>query len=193
MGHIFLSYSRRQLYFAESIVLNLQRAGLEIWFDLQKLTPGVEWASALKDGYSNCDRLILVASQFAIQSPYVRIEWETALANRREVIVVLTEPWYCLRPAGMAVRYTRRGRSSASIAHLRGEDGGAILSLPGKSPYTDAVRYLAHALAMFTPTSRSIAPSRSARIDLVYLPDSYHCRACPHTIRSSLGFIWVSI
>jgi TIR domain-containing protein len=73
MGYIFMSYSRRQLYFAESVVLNLQRAGLEIWFGLQKLSPGIDLASALKDGYSNCDKLILIASRHPVTVPADRV------------------------------------------------------------------------------------------------------------------------
>jgi TIR domain-containing protein len=92
MGYTFISYSRKQLYFAESIVLKLQQAGFEIWFDLQKLEPGVHWANALAEGYGNCERLVFIASKAALQSPYVQVEWETALRNGREVIVVLTEP-----------------------------------------------------------------------------------------------------
>jgi TIR domain len=92
MGYTFISYSRKQLYFAESVVLKLQQAGLEIWFDLQKLEPGVNWATKLKDGYTNCEKLLFIASQAAIQSPYVQIEWETALQNGREVIIILAEP-----------------------------------------------------------------------------------------------------
>jgi TIR domain-containing protein len=92
MGYTFISYSRKQLYFAESIVLKLQQAGFEIWFDLQKLEPGVHWANALAEGYGNCERLVFIASKAAVQSPYVQVEWETALQNGHEVIVVLTEP-----------------------------------------------------------------------------------------------------
>ena len=92
MGYTFISYSRKQLYFAESIVFKLQQAGFEIWFDLQKLEPGIHWANALAEGYGNCERLILITSKAAVQSPYVQVEWETALKNGREVIVVLTEP-----------------------------------------------------------------------------------------------------
>lgn len=91
MGYTFISYSRKQLYFAESIALHLQKAGIEVWFDLQKLSPGVNWATALREGYGNCERLVFVASQAALQSPYVQVEWETALRDGREVIVVFTE------------------------------------------------------------------------------------------------------
>src|SRR5690349_10615527 len=91
MGYLFISYSRRQLYFAEGVALKIQGAGIETWFDLQRLSPGVEWTTALADGYGNCERLVLVASQAAIQSPYVQVEWDTALRNGCEVIVVLAE------------------------------------------------------------------------------------------------------
>src|SRR5512147_1772063 len=91
MGYIFISYSRRQLYFAESVALTLQSSGLEVWFDLQKLAPGVNWESTLKEGYDNCERLVLITSHAAIQSSYVKAEWESALHKGREIILVLTE------------------------------------------------------------------------------------------------------
>jgi hypothetical protein len=92
MGYTFVSYSRKQLYFAEAVALSLQRAGIEIWFDLQKLEPGIDWSQALAEGYGNCERLVFVASESALRSPYVQVEWETALKNGREVILVLCEP-----------------------------------------------------------------------------------------------------
>jgi len=125
MGFTFISYSRKQLYFAESIVLKLQEAGFEIWFDLQKLEPGVHWANALAEGYGNCERLVFIASKAAVQSPYVQVEWETALRNGREVIVVLTEPVSLsesLRNCAMFDARTRFDKSIQDlIRYLRGE------------------------------------------------------------------------
>jgi len=91
MEYTFISYSRRQLYFAEAIALHLQKEGIEIWFDLQQLGAGTDWASALKNGYGNCTRLILVVSQAALDSKYVEVEWETARQNGREVILAVVE------------------------------------------------------------------------------------------------------
>jgi hypothetical protein len=91
MGYVFISYSRRQLYFAESIALHLEKAGLEVWFDLQQLHAGVEWSSTLSQGYENCDRLVLVVSQASLASKYVRDEWEAALRKGREVILAAME------------------------------------------------------------------------------------------------------
>ena len=71
MEHTFISYSRKQLYFAEAIALHLQKEGIQICFDLQQLGADADWASALKEGYENCKRLILVVSQSTLASKYV--------------------------------------------------------------------------------------------------------------------------
>jgi len=91
MEYTFLSYSRNQLYFAEAIALHLQKEGIETWFDIQKLEPGTDWESALKDGYDNCQRLVLVASQSALKSEHVEKEWKAALQNGQEVILAVIE------------------------------------------------------------------------------------------------------
>lgn len=160
MDYIFVSYSRRQLYFAESVALYLQRAGLEVWFDLQKLTPGVEWAAALRDGYSNCSRLILVASQAALQSPYVQAEWEAALQNRREVILVLTEAVVLPEALLGCPVYDARVHFERTIqsltGYLRGEQPARHdpVPLPGKSPYSLNMPFDIWLTlgALFTPT-----------------------------------------
>jgi hypothetical protein len=84
---VFISYSRRQLYFAESLALHLQNAGLGVWFDLQQLNPGEDWQSEIQRGLDDYTALVLIASQSALASPYVRVEWEEALREGRPVIV----------------------------------------------------------------------------------------------------------
>ena len=127
MGYIFVSYSRKQMYFAESVTLHLQQAGFDVWFDLQKLGPGVDWSSSLKDGYTNCEKLVLIASKAAIASPYVQVEWEAALRSGREVIVVLSE----------AVRLPESLRACAvydARTHFDRTIDGLIAYLHGEAP-----------------------------------------------------------
>jgi len=91
MGYIFISYSRKQLYFAESLVSNLQRNGIDTWFDLQDLEIGSQWAKSLENAYSNCDKLILIASEAALASPYVQAEWKKVRRSGKQIIIVLYE------------------------------------------------------------------------------------------------------
>ncbi|MFT5573700.1 MAG: hypothetical protein ACI9FR_002635 [Cryomorphaceae bacterium] len=88
----FVSYSRRQLYFAESLALNLQQQGVDIWFDLQQLQAGTVWADGLKDGVNLASRLILVVSKASLESPYTQQEWQAVVASGREIILVIFEP-----------------------------------------------------------------------------------------------------
>ena len=140
MDYLFVSYSRKQMYFAEAVALHLQQAGFEVWFDLQKLGPGVDWSSALKDGYSNCARLVLIASKAAIASRYVQVEWEAALSNGREVVVVLAENVRlpeALRGSPVYDARTDFDRAIESlVAYLRGEKPARhdAVPAPGRFP-----------------------------------------------------------
>ena len=88
---IFVSYSRNQLYFAEDCVNALQEQGLDIWFDLQQLEAGTEWAAEIKSGLEASAGVVLIASQAALHSPYVTAEWMHALENDMPVYLVLFE------------------------------------------------------------------------------------------------------
>ena len=143
MGYLFISYSRQQIYFAESVALHLQQAGFETWFDLQKLAPGQDWGAALEDGYGNCERLILVTSQAALRSPYVAVEWETALRNGREVILVLAEAVVLPESVKTCPVYDARGNFEKTMdsltATLRGKQPPRYdpVPAPRKSPLPD--------------------------------------------------------
>lgn len=88
---VFISYSRRQLYFAESVALHLQNKGLDVWFDLQQLNAGTIWADGLKDGIENAGILVLIVSQASLASPYVEDEWRGAIKKGNEIVLVVFE------------------------------------------------------------------------------------------------------
>jgi len=89
---IFVSYSRKEFYFTESLVLHLQRHGINAWFDIQQLEPGIGWKTDIQDGLERCNALVLVVSQSSLNSPYVKAEVEGAQKADKPVYVVLFEP-----------------------------------------------------------------------------------------------------
>jgi len=141
MEYTFISYSRTQLYFAEAIALHLQKRGFEIWFDLQQLGAGVNWASTLEAGYENCRSLILVVSQSALASKYVEAEWNTAQQNGREVILAVVEaadiPERLQECAVIDFRTDFDGAMKRLAAYLTGNGPAPKdhISAPGKFPY----------------------------------------------------------
>jgi hypothetical protein len=90
--HIFMSYSREQFYFVESLALSLQSYGLTLWFDVQRIYPGADWEQAITEGLLASSELVLVASRSALASPHVRKEWEQALAMHIPIYIALFEP-----------------------------------------------------------------------------------------------------
>ncbi|MFT6319446.1 MAG: hypothetical protein ACJAT4_000363 [Granulosicoccus sp.] len=87
----FISYSRRQLYFAESLALHLQKENLNIWFDLQQLHAGTVWSDSLKDGISEAKTLVLIVSKASLASEYVEVEWKGVAAKGGQLVLVIFE------------------------------------------------------------------------------------------------------
>ena len=67
---IFLSYSRQELYFAEEVVQELSKQ-FDVWFDIQRLKPGLDWDADIKQGNDECAALVLIVSEASLHSPNV--------------------------------------------------------------------------------------------------------------------------
>ena len=87
----FISYSRKQLYFAEALALHLQEADIQIWFDLQQLQAGTEWSQGLKDGIRSARQMVLVVSEAALASPYTQAEWQGFAEKGEKIALALFE------------------------------------------------------------------------------------------------------
>src|SRR2546429_7323474 len=87
----FVSYSREQFYFAESLALALQRKGVGVWFDMQRLLAGTDWEKGIQRGLQSCSEFVLVASNAALTSENVNREWRTARAAGKRILVALVE------------------------------------------------------------------------------------------------------
>lgn len=142
METTFISYSRKQLYFAEAIALHLQKEGIEVWFDLQQLGAGTDWATTLKNGYETCKRLVLVVSQSALESKYVEVEWETARKNGRELILAVVEDVVLPEKLRDCATIDFRTNFNSAIKRLASYLNGSLplpkdrISAPGKFPYS---------------------------------------------------------
>lgn len=119
-AHLFLSYSRRQFYFAESVVLSLQEAGERIWFDVQELAPGEHWREEIQRGLEEARGIIVIVSRASMASKYVRQEWEPMLAAGKPIYLVVFEA---------AVVPPELQQAAAAIVDLRGRFDAAIKDL----------------------------------------------------------------
>ena len=85
---VFVSYSRSDYYFAESLSFHLCRLGLQAWMDVKDLLPGTQWEQSLLEAVERCDALVLVASPAGLASANVRNEWQRALAAGKRIVLL---------------------------------------------------------------------------------------------------------
>lgn len=84
---VFISYSRKDYYFAESLALHLLKHGVPAWLDVKDLNPGVFWERDLFDAVDKACCVIIIASGDSMKSPNVRQEMERALSQNKRIIV----------------------------------------------------------------------------------------------------------
>jgi TIR domain len=88
---VFLSYSRKQFYFAESLMLRLTYRSIPVWFDAQNIRAGNDWQQSIDQGLSVSDSLIVLASRSSLASKTVEYEWRTAQREDKSIYVVIFE------------------------------------------------------------------------------------------------------
>ncbi|HEY6344974.1 MAG TPA: toll/interleukin-1 receptor domain-containing protein [Bryobacteraceae bacterium] len=86
---IFLSYTRKDFYFAESLASHLELRGVEVWFDAKNLEPGEFWDREIEAAINSARCIVLVASPESIYRPYVRAEWERAKRQGTRIVLAL--------------------------------------------------------------------------------------------------------
>jgi hypothetical protein len=86
--HLFISYSRKDYYFAESLCNHLIRKGRAVWLDVKDLRPGGAWNTDIAAAVDTASAVLVVASTRTVDSPDVKEEIERAAARNKRIVVV---------------------------------------------------------------------------------------------------------
>jgi len=86
-GPFFISYSRRDYYFAESLALHLMRRGVPVWLDVKDLDPGGLWEQDLDAALDRASAVILVVSPDSMKTVNVRKEWVRARDRGKRIVI----------------------------------------------------------------------------------------------------------
>src|SRR6201999_1814527 len=84
---VFISYSRKDYYFAESLTLYLLQHKIPAWMDVLNLKPGVLWEERLFESLDAAGCVVVVASADSMKSPNVRQEIERAVKQGKRIVV----------------------------------------------------------------------------------------------------------
>jgi Tol biopolymer transport system component len=92
VARIFISYSRKDETFARRLARSLSDLGADIWIDVEDIPAGMKWSSAIQQGLTVSDVLLVLLSPDAMRSSNVEDEWQYFLDKRKPIIPVLARP-----------------------------------------------------------------------------------------------------
>ena len=86
---VFISYSSKDQQFVNQLYSQLQQSGQPVWLNTESIDKGEHWHDEMVKGLSETDLLILVVSEDATASRWVREEWKTFLEMHKRIIPLL--------------------------------------------------------------------------------------------------------
>jgi len=89
MGHIFISYSRRDSQFVDHLVQALELYGFSTWEDVKAIAGGDVWKAAISKAVRECDAFLLVLSPQSAESDNVGKELAVATKHARRILPVM--------------------------------------------------------------------------------------------------------
>jgi hypothetical protein len=79
-GYVFISYAREDVVFARRVRIAVEDAGFEVWFD-EQIQCGEQWASILDNKLAHAGCVVVIWSNQAVGSTWVRHEASHAIAR----------------------------------------------------------------------------------------------------------------
>jgi hypothetical protein len=87
----FVSYNRKDLGFARRFVASLHNRGVDSWFDMEDLEPGVVWSSEMLLGVQCSYNFVFIITSNSVVSEPCAEELACALRHEKRLIPVLRE------------------------------------------------------------------------------------------------------
>jgi hypothetical protein len=162
MHSVFLSYSRQELTFADSVFQELVQRDIPIWMDIYRLKPGEAWQEQIFTALDTADTLLFIVSRASIESENCIAELKHARRTKKRVIYLVFESVdYILQDTNAPVVDFRRPFNDAMrdlnelLTTERVPHTGLIASLKEKklppTPARFVMASVAQSLLLFVP------------------------------------------
>jgi hypothetical protein len=89
-GHIFLSHGSENRDEANALTRYLEERGLRVWIAPRDVRPGVDYSEALQQAIEGCAAFLVLVTDKANKSPYVRVETEMAFSLHKPIFPIRT-------------------------------------------------------------------------------------------------------
>jgi HD-GYP domain-containing protein (c-di-GMP phosphodiesterase class II) len=89
MSHIFISYSRKDLAFAQKIVDALAANDLDTWIDWKSIPKGEDWEQEIYHGIEEADAFLFLLSPDSVASEMCNKEIDHAVKNGKRILPIV--------------------------------------------------------------------------------------------------------
>jgi hypothetical protein len=124
---VFISYHRADLGVAERLRAHLVANGVKTWMDHYDIPAGAYWPDEIDRGLNQSQLVVGLLSPDAVASRNVKNEWDWALQNDKQLILLMTRP--CVIPH----RYVSINFLDATTGDL-GAALDELMRVPGLTP-----------------------------------------------------------
>jgi hypothetical protein len=79
---VFISYIGKDGALAKEVVVSLEDAGLDAWYDKREILPGDNWAEKISEGLKESDAMVVLLTPDALESVELQRNIEYALGSK---------------------------------------------------------------------------------------------------------------
>ena len=87
-GHVFISHGSENRDEASDLVAFIELHGVKAWIAPRDVRPGIDYSEALQAAIEGCTAFVVLVTDMANKSPYVRAETEMAFSNSKPIFPV---------------------------------------------------------------------------------------------------------
>jgi TIR domain-containing protein/uncharacterized protein DUF2628 len=87
-GHVFVSHSSDNRAVAGELAAFLEKRGVRVWIAPRDVRPGGDYSEELQQAIESCAAFVVLVTDMANKSPYVRAETEMAFSNHKPIFPV---------------------------------------------------------------------------------------------------------
>ena len=97
MADVFISYSRKDIEFAQRIHQELEARDREPWVDWQDIPPKAEWVDEVYAGIQAADTFLFIISPDSVVSEICTLEIEHAIQHNKRLYLLYGMTWKMIR------------------------------------------------------------------------------------------------
>ena len=87
-GHVFISHGSENRDEASALCAFIESRGVTAWMAPRDVRPGIDYSEALQAAIEGCTAFVVLVTDMANKSPYVRAETEMAFSNSKPIFPV---------------------------------------------------------------------------------------------------------